>query len=322
MKSRSVFRRLLVTDVLDADVAIHQGTTRLLLTSIPFFKEVIVMSFRCEHCGFSNNEIQSAGSIRRTFCTLLLESSPLMSYYAAEGTIYTARILAREDLDRQLVKSATCTVVIPEVELTIPPSRGQLTTVEGLIRDIVADLSTDQPLRRIENEAAYNKIESILTTFKEVLADEEDEEYEGSGVVHQHKASQKDAPMQPFTIRLDDPSGNSFIEFIGSMSDPKWNMRTYHRTRQQNIDLSLVAEDEPETTQTSKTEEEEKIGGGAEGENEEIYIFPGSCSSCGHPSNTLVKKVNIPYFKVKHFVGVRHPHSYTYLGLSDHVDKL
>ena len=43
----------------------QQGVTRLLLTSIPFFKEVIVMSFRCEHCGFSNNEIQSAGTIRR-----------------------------------------------------------------------------------------------------------------------------------------------------------------------------------------------------------------------------------------------------------------
>ena len=42
-----------------------QGVTRLLLTSIPFFREVILMSFRCEHCGFQNNEIQSAGSVRR-----------------------------------------------------------------------------------------------------------------------------------------------------------------------------------------------------------------------------------------------------------------
>ena len=49
---------------LDTEVA--QGVTRLLLTSIPFFREVIVMSFRCEHCGFQNNEIQSAGQIRRT----------------------------------------------------------------------------------------------------------------------------------------------------------------------------------------------------------------------------------------------------------------
>ncbi|SRR6266576_7279888 len=45
----------------------EQGVTRMLLTSIPFFREIIVMSFRCEHCGWQNNEVQSAGSIRRTF---------------------------------------------------------------------------------------------------------------------------------------------------------------------------------------------------------------------------------------------------------------
>jgi zinc finger protein len=37
----------------------------MLLTSIPYFREVIVVSFRCEHCGNTNNEIQSAGDIRR-----------------------------------------------------------------------------------------------------------------------------------------------------------------------------------------------------------------------------------------------------------------
>lgn len=44
---------------------IPQGKTRLLLTSIPYFREVIVASFRCEHCGDTNNEIQAAGEIRR-----------------------------------------------------------------------------------------------------------------------------------------------------------------------------------------------------------------------------------------------------------------
>lgn len=224
----------------------------------------------------------------------------------AEGTIYTARILSREDLDRQIVRSDTCTVVIPEFEITIPPARGQLTTVEGFIRDIVTDLSSDQPLRRIENETAYNKIEGILNGLREILADDEDEvEGEGVGAVRQNKASEKDAPLQPFTVRLDDPAGNSFVEFVGSMSDPKWNMRTYHRTRQQNIDLGLVASDASDTSVKASTEKQgdgEKIGGGLEGENEEIYIFPGSCSSCGHPSDTLVKKVNIPYFKAIDFV--------------------
>lgn len=43
----------------------NQGTTRMLLTSIPYFKEVVVMSFRCEHCGHRDSEVQSAEEIQR-----------------------------------------------------------------------------------------------------------------------------------------------------------------------------------------------------------------------------------------------------------------
>uniref|UniRef100_A0A672Z7G6 Zinc finger ZPR1-type domain-containing protein n=1 Tax=Sphaeramia orbicularis TaxID=375764 RepID=A0A672Z7G6_9TELE len=42
----------------------ENGTTRLLLTRIPFFKEIIVSSFNCDNCGWSNTEIQSAGRIQ------------------------------------------------------------------------------------------------------------------------------------------------------------------------------------------------------------------------------------------------------------------
>lgn len=38
--------------------------TRLLLTRIPFFKEIIVSSFCCDSCSWSNTEIQSAGRIQ------------------------------------------------------------------------------------------------------------------------------------------------------------------------------------------------------------------------------------------------------------------
>ncbi|CAL1714821.1 unnamed protein product [Somion occarium] len=245
----------------------QQGKTRLLLTSIPFFREVVVMSFHCEHCGFSNNEIQTAGTIRH--------------------------------LNRQIVKSEKCTVIIPEWELTIPPSRGQLTTVEGLIRDIATDLSLDQPLRQIQNEVAYAKIQGIIDAIKEVLGDVEDEdENEAEEVKQKPRAAEIDAPMKPFTVILDDPAGNSFIEFYGSMADPKWNMRTYHRSRQQNIDLCLIdpnAEPQPEAPTIENAEE--LPGQGLEGENEELFVFPGTCSSCGHRCDTLIKKVNIPYFK-------------------------
>lgn len=166
--------------------------------------------------------------------------------------------------------------------------------MEGLLRDVLADLGAEQPLRRIQNEAAYTKIESILERIREVLADEPDEGEESTtGQVQVPRASQKDAPMKPFTVMLDDPAGNSFIEFVGNMSDPKWNMRTYRRTRQQNIDLGLINPDaEPET----ETEAEIQTVG-TEGTNEEIFIFHGTCSSCGHKCDTLMKRVNIPYFK-------------------------
>jgi len=42
----------------------ENGVTRLLLTKIPHYKEIILMSFHCEHCGFKNNEIQSGGVIQ------------------------------------------------------------------------------------------------------------------------------------------------------------------------------------------------------------------------------------------------------------------
>jgi len=187
------------------------------------------------------------------------------------------------------VRSASCEITIPELELTLPATnRGQLTTVEGLIRDIYADLSTDQPLRRIQDEDSYNKIQALLDKMKPILGDNDDEEQEGD---IKPSASELDIPMPAFTVKLNDPAGNSFIEFIGSMADPKWNLRTYPRTLEQNIALGLVApDDSEEKTDDAATKPIT---------DDEIFTFKGVCSSCGRPIETHMKKVNIPYFKVR-----------------------
>ena len=36
---------------------LKNGTTRLMLTKIPFFKEVVISSFWCDECGYKNSEI-------------------------------------------------------------------------------------------------------------------------------------------------------------------------------------------------------------------------------------------------------------------------
>lgn len=220
-----------------------------------------------------------------------------------QGSLYTAKILNRGDLNRQVVKSSYATIIIPEFELTIPPKRGQLTTVEGLVRDVIADLAVDQPIRRIQDEPTYEKIEALLQKLHYSLGDDD----EGEPVIHDSEGHPlpDDAPLhKAFTIKVDDPAGNSWIEFQGSMADPKWSFKTYDRSREQDVLLGLVAPDEEggerdEKVRTIGVDEARKIEAGEEeDENGEVYIFPGTCSSCHAPCDTKMKKVVIPYFKV------------------------
>jgi zinc finger protein len=231
----------------------------------------------------------------------ILSFSCLILFYSAEGTLYTAKILDRADLNRQIVRSASCEILIPELDLTLPPtSRGQLTTVEGLICDVVADLSMDQPLRRIQDEDGHKKIQILIDKMKRILG-EDDDEAENDATMRHVKAAELQIPMPPFTVKLDDPAGNSFIEFIGDMSDPKWNLRTYHRTLDQNIALGLVAPDDEAARMSSM--KQVMMSANADTVNDpitddEVFVFPGFCSSCGHQIDTHMKKVNIPYFEV------------------------
>ena len=226
------------------------------------------------------------------------ENLLLIETTTAEGATYTVLIETRKDLNRQLVRSESCEVIIPELDLTLPPtSHAQLTTVEGLIRNIVSDLSLDQPLRRIQDETRFKIIQDILDRLKLILGDDESEGNSDIGPVL--SPSEKDSPMTPFTIRLDDPAGNSFVEFYESMADPRWNFKTYERTLQQNIALGLAAPDDDApkiatVPQNAGNDNHAPVPIA----DDEVLTFPGICSSCAHPIETRMKKVNIPYFKV------------------------
>ncbi|KAJ7176527.1 ZPR1 zinc-finger domain-containing protein [Mycena filopes] len=69
-------------------------------------------------------------------------------------------------------------------------------------------------------------------------------------------------------------------------------MCTYPRTLQQ-----LVAAPEEQPLSSVQAEEQNASGEIVDAENEGIYVFHGVYSSCGHPPDTLMKKVLIPYFK-------------------------
>lgn len=246
----------------------------------------------------------------------------------------------RADLDRQIVKSNFASVLIPSVELTIPPGRGQLTTVEGLIRDTIRDLGISQPVRRVMDPPTAERIDAMLATLRDYIGLEEGEEDEDGGVgmddddavkprrtAEQREADLANKPFTPFSLTVEDPSGNSFVQFLGGTNDAQWNMRPFNRTFDQNVTLGLIArpDDAPETTANpavpvaplAGVDAAHKLGSMAEFEQrkrkdnnnvvkredgtvvpDEVFSFPSTCSSCGHELETLMQQVNIPYFQV------------------------
>lgn len=228
--------------------------------------------------GNRNNEIQSAGQIQGVLGDMLI-SFLLISYSPLrtdKGAIYTIKITSAKDLDRQLVRSDKCTLSIPEYELTIPPTIGQMTTVEGVISDIIKDLSIGQPVRKHTEPEVYDKIQSLIDNLRKITPEETSET----------KELDPERAIPSFTLRLDDPSGNSFAEPINGLNDPKWSKREYSRTKEQNVELGLAEE---QVTLTDDMAAENP---------EEVLSFPDVCSSCGATLETYMKKVDIPHFKV------------------------
>lgn len=147
----------------------------------------------------------------------------------------------------------------------------------------------DQPLRRIQDEDGYTKIQALIDRLMEILDD----------ALGKTATDTNDKRFPAFTIKLDDPAGNSWIEFLGSMADPKWSMRTYPRTQQHNIALGLVAAEDHQQVQAESPSRGKEVKDPEPVTADEVFVFPGQCSSCGHSLDTLMKKVNIPYFKVR-----------------------
>ncbi|KAG4220493.1 hypothetical protein PC116_g31028, partial [Phytophthora cactorum] len=178
----------------------ENGTTRMLLTSIPYFREVILMSFSCDKCGFSNSEIQSAGVIQ------------------PKGASYILRLTEMADFERTVIKSDTSIVKFIELDLEVPPGRGQLTNVEGLLTRVVDDLELGQEERKAQAPEVYAKVDEIIKKGRAMLAGE----------------------AFPFRLLVDDPAGNSWI--TPNMRDGvgKWEKREYVRTPEQNEALGLA----------------------------------------------------------------------------------
>ncbi|NWI00753.1 ZPR1 protein, partial [Tichodroma muraria] len=247
------------------------GVTRLLLTRIPFFKEIIVSSFCCDSCSWSNTEIQSAGRIQE------------------QGVRYTLAVTSRQDMNREVVKTDCASARIPELDFEIPAfsQKGVLTTIEGIIDRAVAGLEQDQPARRATDKEVARKIDEFIGKLRQLKE-----------------------VSSPFTFILDDPSGNSFVENPQApQRDEALVVTRYRRSPQQCALLGLEVTDQPLAPGTPHTREQRvtlplqgeevdaKPPDAAEDLRDEVLQFNTNCPECNAPASTNMKLVQIPHFK-------------------------
>eukprot|EP00698_Gefionella_okellyi_P005854 TRINITY_DN15291_c0_g1_i1.p1 TRINITY_DN15291_c0_g1~~TRINITY_DN15291_c0_g1_i1.p1 ORF type:complete len:458 (-),score=113.22 TRINITY_DN15291_c0_g1_i1:42-1415(-) len=243
----------------------EQGTTKLLLMRIPYFRDVVLMAFECDHCGFRNSEVQSTGEIQDLGHTFIL------------------KITKPEDLNRQVVQTTTASIRIPEIELEIPRETqgGTMNTIEGVLARMVDTLEMGQPLRRAHDEQVAERVEIFLSRTRELL----------TGKI-------------PFTFILDDPSGNSFVENpLAPADDPQLEVKRYRRTPAQAevCGVSFAPEtttaDDVRTAGPAMARMTDEFFERVRAEAQTVMQFPTDCLMCHFSGVTNMCVIDIPHFK-------------------------
>ncbi|KAI5270624.1 zf-ZPR1-domain-containing protein [Aureobasidium subglaciale] len=262
------------------------GITRLLLTRIPYFREIVLSSFYCPHCSFRNTEISSAGQIQE------------------RGSKYVFKVENSEDFQRSVVKGDGCSFRIEDIDLEIPHGRGQMTNIEGVLAGVKEDLAQHQEARLQQMPEAGAKVAEVIQALGEML----------------------DGKRYPFTVSAEDPSGNSFIQPSPSDARHKYTRTEFDRTPEQNAflgigeeaaadgqDAPVESQDAPATEIRPEYRAADGLVGGGDSDaprtvttnnvddedirENEVYSFPASCPGCTRHCTTNMKMVNIPFFK-------------------------
>jgi zinc finger protein len=168
--------------------------------NIPHFKEIVLMAFTCDECGYHNGEVMVSGGI-----------SP-------QARRLTCRVASDRDLKRELIKSELAAVKFAELGLELMPGTlgGKFTTIEGLLRDIKVSLKDKNP---------FASGDSVLG--------ERDELNNTIAALERYEAGQ-----EPFTMVIDDPLAKSHIQdfedTLGSIV-----IEDYPRTPEQDEALGI-----------------------------------------------------------------------------------
>lgn len=179
--------------------------TRMHPLDIPYFKQVIIMATVCDACEYKNSEVRSGSAI------------------SEKGKRLTLHLKTIDDLSRDILKSETCSLTIPEINLELEHGTlgGRFTTIEGILDQVKTELSDKLAPFSIGDSASsdprYQNLSDVIKKLDQIIS-----------------GSMKCA------IILDDPLSNSYIQNINAPEpDPQLIIEEYDRTFDQNESLGL-----------------------------------------------------------------------------------
>ncbi len=167
----------------------RHAETSMCVIDIPHFKEAIIMSLLCESCGYRSNEVKPSGAI---------------SKYATKITLH---VKSNDDLEREVLKSDSAGVKVPEIELELIEGGlgGVYTSVEGLLEKMHDRLCHTNPFctgdsasmnHRDNNGEEFSGPSPNALKFSQIL---------------DNLKMMKEGKAFPFTLILDDALSNSFV---------------------------------------------------------------------------------------------------------------
>jgi len=156
----------------------------------------------CDHCGAKTNEVKSGGGIEE------------------QGKRITLHVTDPTDLARDVLKSDTCSVAIPELEFEMGGMAvgGKFTTLEGLLTDLLDQVSKNSIFGG--GDAVAPDVAERMAAFDARFA--------------------AITARERFTVVLDDPAGNSYMQNVyAPEEDPELAVVRYTRYFDQNDELGL-----------------------------------------------------------------------------------
>jgi len=256
-----------------------QGLTTFYLTNIPHFREIIISAFRCEHCGYTDTLVQPNTDI------------------PTHGVKYKLQVTTPQDLNRQVVKSAYCTITIPELGLVIPKESqaSQLSTVEGILQKTTVALhESNEERKKVDPEAAA-KVQEFVTQLALYTAGHVGDD----GVLLE----------RPFTFEMEDPSGDSHIQsdvVAPDNDDPQLLETHYVRSEDDNkliglfTDQQLGVKRDPsqyKAPQGGKLTDNRIMEMYQKAEDLDLVRFSCNCPACGNKGENRMCTVTVPHFQ-------------------------